>query len=253
MLLKGKVAIITGAAQGLGKAYALGFAKEGAKVMVVDIQGEKAADVAKEIQEQGGEAAAISTDVADEKSTQEMAKETEAKFGKIDILLNNAAIYYGVGMRPWTAMTVEEWDKIFDVNVKGSWLCCKAVAPYMIAKGKGKIINVGSGTVFAGTPFMLHYVATKGAILSLTRSLASELGEHGINVNCVAPGFTMSEASLEMPFMPPGLADMIASIQCFKRSEQPEDVVGTAIYLASELSDFVTGQTILVDGGMGRH
>ena len=123
----------------------------------------------------------------------------------------------------------------------------------MMTKGKGKIINVSSGTVILGTPMLLHYVATKGAIIAFTRSLATELGDHGINVNCIAPGFTMSEASEKMPDSPPEFKEMVAGMQCIKRSEEPEDLVGTAVYLASALSDFVTGQTILVDGGMGRH
>ncbi len=253
MLLKDKVAIITGAGQGIGRSYALGFVDEGAKVVIADINEEKGRDVADEINAGGGEALAVRTDISDETDTIDLAQKAIDKFGKIDILLNNAAIYAGIGFRPWDSWTVEEWDRLFDVNVKGMWLCCKAVVPHMNAQGKGKIVNVASGTVLMGTPFILHYVASKGAVMALTRSLASELGDNNICVNTIAPGFTMSEASIEMPGQPEGFADMIAGLQCFKRAQQPEDLIGTALYLASDLSDFVTGQFIAVDGGLTKH
>ena len=253
MLLKDKVAIITGGGQGIGRSYALGFADEGAKVVIVDINEEKGRNVADEINGGGGEALAVRTDVSEEKDTIDLAQKAIDKFGKIDILLNNAAIYAGVGFRPWNSWTSEEWSRMFDVNVKGMWLCCKAVVPHMDSQGKGKIINIASGTVLMGTPFILHYVASKGAVMSFTRSLASELGDNNICVNTIGPGFTMSEASIEMPGLPEGFADMITSLQCFKRAQQPEDLVGTAVYLASDQSDFVTGQLIAVDGGLTKH
>ena len=253
MLLNNKVAIITGAGQGIGRSYALGFIGEGAKVVIADINEEKGRNVADEIIAGGGEAIAVRTDISDEKDTIDLAQKAIDNFGKIDILLNNAAIYAGIGFRPWNSWTAEEWSRMFDVNIKGMWLCCKAVVPHMISRDKGKIINVASGTVLMGTPFVLPYVASKGAVMAFTRSLASELGDNNICVNTIAPGFTMSEASIEMPGLPDGFTEMIAGLQCFKRAQQPEDLVGTAVYLASDLSDFVTGQLIAVDGGLTRH
>lgn len=253
MLLKDKVAIITGAGQGIGRSYASGFVAEGAKVVIADINGENGRNVADEINAEGGEALAVQTDVSNEQHTLELAEKAMAEFGKIDILINNAAVFAEEGFKPWNAWTNEEWDRIFAVNVKGMWLCCKAVIPYMSAQRKGKIINISSGTVLLGSPLLLHYAATKGAIVSFTRSLASELGDSNICVNAIAPGFTMSEGVLNMPGTPPGFIEIIKGAQCFKREEQPEDLVGTAVYLASDLSDFVTGQLIAVDGGLTRH
>jgi len=253
MILKDKVAIITGAGQGIGLSYALGFAGEGAKVVIADINGENGQNVADKINEGGGEAIAVQTDVSNEQNTLELAEKAMDKFEKIDILINNAAVFAEEGFKPWNAWTSEEWDRVFAVNVKGMWLCCKAVVPYMSAQGKGKIINISSVTVIAGSPLLLHYVATKGAIVSFTRSLAAELGDSNICVNAIAPGFTMSEGVLNMPGTPPGFIDMVKAAQCFKREQQPEDLVGTAVYLASDLSDFVTGQLVAVDGGLTRH
>jgi len=253
MLLKDKVAIITGAGQGIGRSYALGFANEGAKVVIADINGENGQNVVDKINADGGEALAVQTDVSNEQKTLELAKKAMDKFGQIDILINNAAVFAKEGLKPWNAWTSEEWDRAFAVNVKGMWLCCKAVIPFMSTQGKGKIINISSGTVLVGAPLLLNYVATKGAIVAFTRSLASELGDSNICVNAIAPGFTMSEGASNMPGMPPGFIDMLKAGQCFKREEQPEDLVGTAVYLASDWSDFVTGQLIVVDGGFARH
>lgn len=249
MKLKDKVAIITGAGRGIGRAYALRFAAEGAKIVIAEIDFRNAQAVAQQISAQGQEAFALNTDVSDEKSTQQMAEETVKRFGRIDILVNNAAIYYGITMKPFSAITVEEWDRLMAVNVKGSWLCVKAVLPQMKAQGRGKIINIASQTILLGTPMLLHYVTSKGAILAMTRAMARELGDYGINVNCLCPGFTMSESSQELCRSVEGLAEMVASMQCFKRSEQPEDLVGVCVFLASEDSDFMTGQMIVVDGG----
>lgn len=250
MKLKDKVAIITGGGRGIGRSYARGFAREGAKVVIAEIILENARAVAKEIEEEGGEAIPVKTDVSKEQDTREMARLTVEKFGRIDILINNAAIYYGIGMKPFFAITEEEWDKMMAVNVKGGWMCAKAVFPQMQSQGKGKIINIASGTFFMGLPMLLHYVTSKGAAVGMTRALARELGSHGINVNCISPGFTMSEASKTQPGTPPGLAHQLLSMQSIKRLEEPDDLVGTAVFLASDQSDWITGQTVEVDGGL---
>ena len=167
------------------------------------------------------------------------------------MLINKAAIYYGITMRPFDKWTVEEWDRLMAVNVKGCWLCAKAVFPYMKEQGKGKIINISSGTYFIGQPMLLHYVTSKGAVVGFTRALARELGEYNITVNAVAPGFTMTEASLMIvDNAPAGIQEMVANMQAFKRPQQPEDLPGTIVFLSSDDSDFITGQTICVDGGL---
>ena len=253
MRLKDEVAVITGASQGLGKQYALRFAEEGAKVVIAELNLEAAKATAAEISAKGSEALALCTDVSSEDSTLEMAKRTVERFKKIDILVNNAAIYYGLGFKPFNAISVEEWDRVMAVNVKGSWLCIKAVCPQMAAQRKGKIINISSTVHFLGTPYFVHYVASKSAVIGVTRALANELGEYGININSVAPGLVMTEASKTMPGSPPGLAESVADMQAFKRNLQPEDVVGTVVFLASDDSDFLTGQTIAVNGGLAMH
>lgn len=253
MILKDKVAIVTGGGQGIGRAYAHRYCKEGAKVVIAEINMEKAKEVEKELIDMGGEALALKVDVSKEEDTRMMAEKTAERFGKIDILMNNAAIYYGIGMRPFDVITVEEWDREFEVNVKGIWLCIKAVAPYMKKQGKGKIINISSGTWLMGIPMLLHYVTSKAAVVGLTRAISRELGEYGINVNAISPGFTMSEASVTMPGKPPGLGEMIVSQTSMGRSEEPEDLVGAAVFLASDNSDFITGQLINVDGGWAMH
>lgn len=253
MVLKDKVAIVTGGGQGIGRAYAHRYCQEGAKVVIAEINIDKAKEVEKELIDMGGEALAVKVDVSKEKDTKMMAEKTVERFGKIDILMNNAAIYYGVGMKPFDVITEEEWDNMFKVNVKGIWLCIKAVTPHMKKQKKGKIINISSGTWLAGIPMLLHYVTTKAAVVGLTRAISRELGESGINVNAISPGFTMSEASIAMPGKPEGMGDMIAMQTALGRSEEPEDLVGAAVFLASDDSDFITGQLINVDGGWSMH
>ncbi|RLI09729.1 dehydrogenase [Candidatus Bathyarchaeota archaeon] len=253
MRLKDKVAIITGAGQGIGREYALGFAREGAKVAIAEIKEENAVQVAREIEALGGTALAVPTDVSDEKSTQAMAARVAKEFGRIDVLVNNAAIYYGLAFKPSDEISVEEWDRVFAVNVRGVWLCIKAVLPYMKKQGRGKIINISSGTWLMGVPYLLHYATTKAAVVGLTRCLARELGQFGININAISPGYTMSEASKTLGNMPPGLAQQISQQTALGRNEEPRDLVGTCIFLASEDSDFITGQLINVDGGWAMH
>ena len=253
MSLKDKVVIITGGGQGIGKAYVEGFCKKGAKVVIAEINLEKAREVEKELTDMGGEVLAIKVDVSNEEETKMMAEKTIERFGRIDVLINNAAIYAGLSMKPFDTISVEEWDRVFEVNVKGEWLCIKAVVPQMKRQGSGKIINISSGSWFIGAPMLLHYVTSKAAIAGLTRAISRELGEFNINVNTIAPGFTMSDASINMDGMPPGMDNMIAQQTALRRNEMPEDLVGAAIFLASDASDFITGQLLNVDGGMVMH
>jgi 3-oxoacyl-[acyl-carrier protein] reductase len=255
--LQNKVAIITGSGRGIGKAYALRFAEEGAKLLLPDINLESAQKTSKEIETKGGEATSIQTDVSDELSTTQMAEKAVELYGHVDILLNNAALAYfpAKDKKAWDQWTVEEWDRMFAVNVRGTWLCIKAVAPYMIKQGKGKIINISSDTIKTrGDLRILHYVCSKGAVYTMTQHLARSLGYANINVNCIAPGLTATEATLgtvekDMPVFDKEVFDEVASGQCFQRSGNPVDLVGTAVYLASDDADFVTGQIIYVNGG----
>jgi 3-oxoacyl-[acyl-carrier protein] reductase len=246
-VLKDRIAIITGASRGIGKAYALRYAEEGARLLLPDINIKGAEDVAKEIRDKGGEAAAIKTDISDESSTKLMAEKVIQIYGRVDILLNNAALFYGVEAKPWDTRTVEEWDQIFEVNVKGTWLCCKAIAPLMVKQSKGKIINIASSII--KNPYghyMLHYACSKAAVKTMTELLARALGSSGINVNAIAPGLTVTEATSNVSKEE---FESNTATQCFHRQEVPGDLVGTAVFLASKDSDFITGQILPVDGG----
>lgn len=248
-VLQNKVAIITGAGRGLGKAFALRFADEGARLLLPDISLERAQNTADEIKAKGGEAAAIKTDISEEKDTQKMAEEVMRYYGRVDILLNNAAMYYGVERREWDAWAVEDWDRMFAVNVRGTYLCCKAIAPLMKKAGSGKIINIASDVFrVPGSVNLLAYACSKAAVYALTQALARALGPAGINVNSIAPGFTATEASLG-PDGNKESFDATIDLQCLKRREEPADLVGAAVFLASEDSDFITGQYIIVNGG----
>ena len=253
MKLKDKVALITGAGQGIGRAYALGFAREGAKVVIAEINFDKAQQVAQEIESLGGEALAIKTDVSIEADTREAAKKTVETFGRIDVLVNNAAIYYGKEFKPFELLTEDEWDRMMAVNVKGSFFMIKAVVPQMKEQQSGSIINISSGTWMFGIPYLLDYVTTKAAMVGMSRALSRELGEHNIRINSLSPGFTMTEASKTMKGAPPDLAKSIADVTALKRNEEPEDLVNPCIFLASDDSDFITGQLINVDGGWVLH
>jgi NAD(P)-dependent dehydrogenase (short-subunit alcohol dehydrogenase family) len=247
MKLKDKVAIITGGAQGLGKAYAKRLCEEGAKVVVGDILDGKAFQ--QEIEEEGGEALALYADVSDEQSVEEMVTKTMERFGKIDILINNAAVFANIKLKPFFEISAQEWDQLMQVNLKGTFLCCKAVYPQMKKQGSGKIINVSSGTFFKGMPYFIHYVTSKGGIIAFSRALAREVGENGISVNVIAPGYTLSDALQETPMLDEKMNTTMLGTRCFKRDAYPEDLTGTIVFLASNESDFITGQTIVVDGG----
>jgi len=248
MRLKDKVAIVTGSAQGIGRVYALRLASEGARVVVTDLQ--DAGPAAHEIAAKGGEALALRTDVADAKSVEEMARSTVARFGRIDILVNNAAIFGEIPRRPFDQIPIEEWDRVMAVNVKGLFLSSRAVIPQMKNQAAGRIINISSGTVLQGTPWLLHYVTSKGAVVAFTRALAREVGEFGITVNAIAPGHTLSESVRKKG---PDVDKGSVASRAIKRSQLPEDLAGTVIFLSSDDSAFITGQMIVVDGGSALH
>lgn len=250
MRLKGKVAIVTGGAKGLGRAFALRLAQEGANLIVVTRKDmDNLEKTVRQIQDLGGKASLFQADVARESDTGAMAKAAIDAFGKIDILVNNAAIYDGIKRKPFYEIDLDEWDLVMTVNVKGALLSARAVFPYMKEQGYGKIINLASEVFFTGSHGFAHYVASKGGIIGLTRALAVELGPYNICINCVAPGFTDTEASR-------GLGDVTrydTSKTPLGRLETPEDLTGAVIFLASPESDFITGQTLLVDGGRAMH
>jgi 3-oxoacyl-[acyl-carrier protein] reductase len=249
MRLKDKITIITGAAHGIGKAYARRFAEEGAHVVIADIDAQGGEATAKALLDAGGSAWARATDVTNYPDVEGLMRETVAKFGKVDVLLNNAAIY--VTQKLWKGpveeLALEEWDRVIEVNLKGVFLCSKAAIPIMKRQKSGKIINIASGTFFSGSGNMPHYTTAKGGVVALTRVMARQLGEFGINVNCMTPGSTMSEESVseEVRKRREGSMDKRA----FRRVETPADIVGTALFLASSDSDFVTGQLLVVEGG----
>jgi 3-oxoacyl-[acyl-carrier protein] reductase len=249
--LKDKVVIVTGGGHGIGRAYCLGFGQAGSRVVVADIDEPAADQVSAEVMQQNGaQALALHTDVADEKSTKEMAAAVMQHFGRVDVLINNAAIFATVPMNRGRIETIdpEEWDRLMAVNLKGLFFCCRAVLPSMRAQKSGKIINIASGTVFAGSPGRIHYVTSKMATIGFTRTLAREVGDDNINVNVLAPGNTLSEENPSQEVI--RLRQSSAGLRALKRIQVPQDVVGAMLFLASSLSDFMTGQTVNVDGGI---
>ena len=248
--LAGRTAIVTGGAKGIGRHYSQALAAEGARVMIADIADGR--ELAAEIAAKHGANSVISAiaDVSDEGAVKALVGETMARFGKIDVLVNNAALYAPLQETKCTEIEAELWDKVMAVNLRGPFLMVKHVAPHMTAQGYGKIINIGSGTAFRGIPWMLHYVTTKGGIMAMTRALARELGEHGIRVNTLAPGFTLSDTvMIENPGHVETARDRAIQSRSLRRDEHPQDLLGALVFLASADSDFITGQTIAVDGG----
>lgn len=248
--LDGKVAIVTGAASGIGPSYAQGLAAEGARVMIADLEPGEA--TVKAIREAGGTAQSRICDVSDEAQVAALVRDTESAFGGVHILVNNAAVFARFVSVPLDQISAADWERAFAVNVRGSFLCTKAVLPAMRRQAYGKIINIASGTVFKGVPMMLHYVATKGAIIAMTRSMANELGKDGIRVNAIAPGLTSTEY-LKGRNDIPGVLDGMAKTRAIARQEDPQDLVGACVFFASPDSDFITGQTLVVDGGGVMH
>ena len=246
MRLKDRVIIVTGAGQGIGVAYAHRLSAEGAKVVVADINLNGVEKVAAEIGAAGGQALALKVDVTSPQETDAMAEETVNRFGRIDVLVNNAALFTAIRRAPFWEIEPEEFDRVMAVNIKGIWLCSKAVFPQMKKQGSGKIVNIASGIFWSAKPNMAHYVASKGGVVGLTRAMARELGDYNINVNAVAPGFTVTEVTA-VTYENPETSGFEAG--CFKRPERPQDLVGVVTFLSSSESDFMTGQTLVVDGG----
>ena len=238
MRLAGKVAIVTGGAQGIGAAIAAGLEAEGAEVVIVDLD-----------PPEGG----IRADVSSEEDVSRMVAEALERNGRIDVLVNNAGLYASLEMRAFTEIPLEEWNRVMEVNVASMFLTCRAVVPVMREQGGGKIVNISSGTPFRGVPFLLHYVTSKGAIVAFTRALAKELGRDGIHVNCVAPGFTMSDGVKSHPEVVEKLRDVTVASRTIQRDQVPEDVVGAVVFLCTPAADFITGQTMVIDGGQYFH
>ena len=249
--LDGRVAVVTGAARarGIGRAICLRFVQEGARVAVLDIDGDGARRLAEEIGAAGGEAIGVACDVADLAACEAAAAEVVAAWGRADILVNNAAKLENVDWQPFDQWTVEEWDEMLNVNLRGMWFCARAFVPLMKAQGYGKIVNVTSSTFWEGVGGFIHYTSSKGGVIGFTRALGRELGEFGIRVNALAPGYTMTDAQAEHAAAHPEHPVAMRDQRALARDETPEDLAGPAFFLASADSDFMTCQTILVDGG----
>ncbi|HZG35241.1 MAG TPA: glucose 1-dehydrogenase [Gaiellaceae bacterium] len=247
MRLEGRVALVTGGAQGIGRAIAEGLAREGARIVIADLA--RAEEAAAAFPDGVG----LEVDVSSEADVARMAEQALDRCGRVDVLVNNAGLYASLPMRPFTEIPVEEWRRVMDVNVLSMFLTCRALVPAMREAGGGKIVNISSGTPFRGVPFLLHYVTSKGAIVALTRALAKELGAANVLVNCVAPGFTMSEGVRSNPEVVEKLRDVSVAARTIQRDQVPQDVVGAVVFLSSPEADFVTGQTIVIDGGQYFH
>ena len=245
--MEGRVVIITGGGLGIGQSYCHAFAEAGARVVVADMDEEAAKRVAQNV-----DGLAVQVDVSQEASAKAMAMAAHDRFGRIDILVNNAGLFTAIlPMKPWTEITVEDWDRVMAVNVRGYMLCARAVFPYTKQRGWGRIINIGSNTAFSGVPGFLHYVTSKGAIMGLTRALAREIGETGITVNTITPGLVSTEGVKEH-YSKEMLESRVAA-RSIKRQQMPQDLVGAVMFFSSEDAGFITGQILNVDGGQIMH
>jgi 3-oxoacyl-[acyl-carrier protein] reductase len=249
--LDDQVIIVTGGAQGIGKAYCQALAGEGAKIVVADLNAEAAEAFVRELGEDGKDAMSVTVDVSNPDEAERMVSETLARFGRVDGLVNNAAIYQRPGLfrGPFDQIPVDDWDRVMAVNLRGIFLCCRAVISHMKERGSGKIINISSSTVAQGTPNFAHYVTSKAGVIGFTRSVAREMGEYGINVNAIAPGYTLSMDDEDVDDTVRATDQRSINNRALSRSEKPEDLVGTVVFLCSSDSDFITGQTLAVDGG----
>ena len=241
----GRVVLITGAGGGLGRAFALGFAADGDRIVVADIDEAGARHTVELLAAEGADALAVRVDVTSKASVQALIDTIIERYGHLDVVVNNAAIYATLTRTPFAEIDPDEWDRVMAVNAKGTWLVSASAYPRMTKPG-GRIINIASATVMSGSPLWMHYVASKAAVIGMTRVMARETGAEGVTVNAIAPGFTLTEASL-------GLMDDAATYGvdrgAIKRASQPDDIVGTALFLASDQASYITGQTLIVDGG----
>jgi len=247
--LEGKAGIVTGGGHGIGRTYCTGLAKAGARVVAADIDFQGALETQALVEKGGGRALAVEVDVADQQSTLKMAKAAVEAFGQIDFLINNAAVFATIPISrvPFDKVSLEEWNNVMNVNLTGTWLCCCAVAPYMKERKSGKIVNISSGSIYSGTGMRVHYVASKAGIIGLTRTLARELGDYNIYVNALAPGSTLSEKPDDEKALEHRKKALAK--RCLKRLQFPKDLVGVMVFMCSDASDFMTGQTMVVDGG----
>jgi 3-oxoacyl-[acyl-carrier protein] reductase len=251
--LEGKVAIVTGGGHGIGKSYCRHLAEHGAAVVIAELDGAAGEAVAKELQDEGFKSLAVRTDVTSEADVNSMVEAAINKFGTVHIVVNNAAMFATVPMSraPFDELSVSEWDKMMSVNLKGTWLVCKAVASEMRKNRYGKIITISSGTALKGSNGRIHYVASKAGILGFTKTLANEMGEYNVCVNCIAPGSTLSEENPDESIVK--MREAAAQKRALKRVQKPEDMLGAVLFFSSPASDFITGQTLVVDGGTAMH
>ncbi len=249
--LRGRVVIVTGGGRGIGRVYARALAEAGARLVIADIAEDDSEEAAREIARAGGKAIAVITDISDEAACQRLAAAAAETYGGIDALINNASMMSALARRPWHEIPVEEWDRVMEVNLRGMFLCCRAVYPMLKERGGGKIVNISSSRVWEGNPGRLHYTTSKAGVIGFTRSLARELGDDNIAVNAITPGFTLSDTQEATTTPEHARASTVG--RAFKRMQMPDDLVGTVLFLVSDASNFITGQTINVDGGKAMH